>query len=196
MSSKQFQRGSRQTSQVILKSFQIVSLDSLKGIPKSPLDTPKAVAIDPLGSPKGSPDRSSRQPKRDSRWSPQRVPKGVQRVHLGTSKEISDRLPRQLQRNPKQTPRQPQRGPRWIPRQLQREPRQSSLIALTGTKRASQVEHVGFGSEISELSGSGSGADLKNFADRTRSKKNLVQIIIFSEFFLIIDNVRTVKQNK
>ncbi len=40
----------------------------------------------------------------------------------------------------------------------------------------------------------GSAPGLENFADRTRSKKILVQIIIFFEFFLIIDNVKAIKQ--
>ncbi len=50
------------------------------------------------------------------------------------------------------------------------------------------VEPVG-----SELFGSRSAPGLENFADRTRSKKILVQIIIFFEFFLIIDNVKAIK---
>jgi len=54
----------------------------------------------------------------------------------------------------------------------------------------------GSGSEISELCGSGSGPGLENFVDRTRNKKNLVEIIIFFEFFLIIDNETAIKQNK
>ncbi len=41
--------------------------------------------------------------------------------------------------------------------------------------------------------GSGSAPGLENFADRTRSKKILVQIIIFFEFFLVIDNVKAIK---
>ncbi len=52
---------------------------------------------------------------------------------------------------------------------------------------------LGFGSESgSELLRSGSAPGLENFADRTQSKKILVQIIIF-EFFLIIDNVKAIK---
>ncbi len=53
---------------------------------------------------------------------------------------------------------------------------------------------LGFGSgSESELLRSRSAPGLENFADRIRSKKILVQIIIFFEFFLIIDNVKAIK---
>jgi len=55
-------------------------------------------------------------------------------------------------------------------------------------------DSLGFGSGSgSELLRSGSTPGLEYFADRTRSKKILVQIIIFFEFFLIIDNVKGIK---
>jgi hypothetical protein len=56
----------------------------------------------------------------------------------------------------------------------------------------SDPDPLGFGSG-SELLRFGSALGLENFADRTRSKKILVQIIIFFEFFLIIDNVKAIK---
>jgi len=65
------------------------------------------------------------------------------------------------------------------------------------TKKAARVEPVGSDSNPTRTrSGSGSGPGLENFADRTRSKKILVQIIIFFEFFLIIDNVKASKHKK